>query len=166
MEQLNNGLKYLGYSIVFQEVPNEVSLAINISGCPYKCRGCHSEYLWEYKGRFVNDDLDTIISKNAFIITCVCFMGGDQNQNELKLHLKHIKDFYKLKTCLYTGLNNVKELNTLLKYLDYIKFGEYNEKLGGLDKITTNQKMFTVNNGYLEKDITSSFLHKYRDISK
>ena len=51
-----NKLKYLGYSIVFQEVPDEVTLAINISGCPHKCEGCHSKYLWEYDGHYVSDD--------------------------------------------------------------------------------------------------------------
>ena len=51
-------LKYNGYSIVMQEVPNEVSLAINISGCPHKCEGCHSKYLWEYDGEYLIDDIE------------------------------------------------------------------------------------------------------------
>ena len=58
-----NKLKYLGYSIVFQEVPNEVSLAVNISGCPHKCEGCHSKYLWEYDGNYISDDIDNLIKK-------------------------------------------------------------------------------------------------------
>ena len=40
-------LKYVNCDIVFQEVPNEVALAINISGCPCHCPGCHSPYLWQ-----------------------------------------------------------------------------------------------------------------------
>ena len=78
-----NKLKYLGYSIVFQEVPDEVTLAINISGCPHKCEGCHSKYLWEYEGNYISDDLVKLIEKYKGLITCVCFMGGDQNQKEL-----------------------------------------------------------------------------------
>ena len=36
-------LKYANFDIVFQEVPEEVTLAINISNCPNQCPGCHSK---------------------------------------------------------------------------------------------------------------------------
>ena len=38
-------LKYAGYDIVFQEIPDEVTLALNLSGCPNGCPGCHSPHL-------------------------------------------------------------------------------------------------------------------------
>lgn len=38
-------LKYVDTAIVFSEIPDEVTLAINISGCPNKCKNCHSQYL-------------------------------------------------------------------------------------------------------------------------
>jgi hypothetical protein len=34
-----NDLKYINYDIVFQEVPNEISLVFNISGWPPKKGG-------------------------------------------------------------------------------------------------------------------------------
>ena len=40
-------LKYVNTGVVFQEIPDEVTLAINISNCPCRCPGCHSHYLWE-----------------------------------------------------------------------------------------------------------------------
>ena len=83
-------LKYINYAIVFQEVPDEISLAINISGCRYRCRGCHSKHLWEYKGNYLLEDLEDIINSNEFI-TCVCFMGGDQNMKELEEALRICK---------------------------------------------------------------------------
>ena len=43
-------LKYTSYTVVFQEVPDEVSLAFEVSGCPFKCEGCHSPHLWEDVG--------------------------------------------------------------------------------------------------------------------
>ena len=43
-------LKYVNTDIVFQEIPDEVTLAVNISNCPCRCPGCHSEYLWEDVG--------------------------------------------------------------------------------------------------------------------
>ena len=38
-------LKYTTYDIVFQEFPDEVTLAVNLSLCPNGCPGCHSSYL-------------------------------------------------------------------------------------------------------------------------
>ena len=35
-------LKYAGYDIVFQEIPDEVTLAISLTNCPNRCPGCHS----------------------------------------------------------------------------------------------------------------------------
>ena len=132
-----NKLKYLGYSIVFQEVPNEVTLAINISGCPHRCEGCHSKYLWEYEGNYILDDLVGLIEKYKGLITCVCFMGGDQNFQELVQCFKIIKS-YGLKTCLYSGLDELSKHMTPGLF-DYIKLGHYDDKYGGLDKSTTNQ---------------------------
>ena len=140
-----NKLKYLGYSIVFQEVPDEATLTINISGCPHKCEGCHSKYLWEYEGNYISDDLDSLIEKYKGLITCVCFMGGDQNQTEL-LDLLKIVQKHKLKTALYTGLDSLSYLNIrILCNLNYCKVGHYDDKLGGLDKPTTNQRMLRWN---------------------
>ncbi len=34
-------LKYVNYDIVFQEFPDEVTLAINLSSCPNGSPGCH-----------------------------------------------------------------------------------------------------------------------------
>lgn len=134
-------LKYRGYSIVFQEVPDEISLAINISGCPYKCEGCHSRYLWEYKGRYLRDDLEAIISKYDGI-TCVCFMGGDQNPDELNSFIDYVHS-QGLKVCLYTGKDIVPDN---IYNLDYIKIGHYSKDFGGLDSPTTNQKFYRVKN--------------------
>ena len=142
---MSKNLKYLGYSIVFQEVPDEVTLAINISGCPHKCVGCHSKYLWEYKGNYISDDLDGLIDKYHGLITCVCFMGGDQNQSELADLLIRIQQ-YKLKTALYTGFDSLNCLNIrVLGNLDYCKIGHYDYSCGGLDNPNTNQQMLKWN---------------------
>ena len=55
-------LKYVNTGIVFQEIPDEVTLAINISNCPCHCPGCHSHYLWEDIGL----PLDTDAQNNDF----------------------------------------------------------------------------------------------------
>ena len=142
---MNKKLKYLGYSIVCQEVPDEVSLVINVSGCPHKCEGCHSKYLWEYAGHYVSDDLDKLLNKYHGLITCVCFMGGDQNQEELLELLMNVHR-HKLKTALYTGVDNLQDLSVrVLGNLDYCKIGHYDDSSGGLNNKHTNQKMFMWN---------------------
>lgn len=136
-----NKLKYLGYDVVFQEVPDEISLAFNISGCPHKCEGCHSQYLWEYKGQYLSDDFESILNKYAKLITCVCFMGGDQNSEELT-QMCNIAHKNGLKTALYTGCDSIDEIQqNLLNSLDYIKIGHYDKSCGGLDNKNTNQRM-------------------------
>lgn len=135
-------LKYLGYDVVFQEIPDEVTLAINISDCPYHCPDCHSKYLWEYKGNNISDDIDELLDTYKDYITCVCFMGGDQNEEELKELLKKVKSC-NLKTALYTGNDDALSLLPLYDdYLDYCKIGHFDINRGGLDKPTTNQVMW------------------------
>lgn len=144
-------LKYLNYSIVMQEVPNEVSLAINISGCPHRCEGCHSKELWEYIGAYLTDDMDELLEEYGDLISCVCFMGGDQNSKELEYCIDKVKE-KQLKTCLYTGTDNTNLIDkSIIQKLDYIKVGKYIEDLGGLDSKTTNQKMYDLKNN---KEIT------------
>ena len=38
-------IKYTDTQVTFREIPDEVTLCINISGCPNHCEGCHSLYL-------------------------------------------------------------------------------------------------------------------------
>ncbi len=156
-------LKYTHYNIVFQEVPNETTLVFNISGCPYKCEDCHSTYLWEYKGKFLLENINEILSNYKNFITCVCFMGGDQNSLELYNLLRICQEF-ELKTCLYTGkdFNSLEEIYALpyFNYLNFIKTGHYDKNLGGLNNPTTNQRFYKIEYGRLI-DITETFQKKY-----
>lgn len=154
-----NKLKYTHYDVVFQEVPNEISLVFNISGCPHQCEGCHSKYLWEYVGSYIRDDIKAILNKYKTMITCVCFMGGDQNTRELFEFIKIAKFDYGLKTCVYSGCDSIGEFNDSLCHLDYIKIGKYKSELGGLNNITTNQRFYKIVNNKLE-DLTHTFQEK------
>ncbi len=148
----NLPLKYLGYSIALQEVPNEISLVINVSGCPHKCEGCHSQYLWEYKGNYISEDFNNILNFYDGMITCVCFMGGEQNVDELESYLKYVKE-YGLKTCLYSGCDSIEEIATLLPYLDWIKVGRYEESLRTDNNIQYGIKLATSNQHIYKKGI-------------
>lgn len=141
-------LKYDNYSIVFQEVPGETTLAINTTGCPHICEGCHSSHLQKYYGNNLVDDFDEIMKEYAENITCVCFMGGEQYDTDMKLLLKKVSEEYKLKTCIYSGEDTFDLFNEkyadCYKYINYLKIGSYKKELGGLDSPKTNQIFFKV----------------------
>ena len=143
-------LKYIGYAIVFQEVYNETTLAFSISGCPYHCNGCHSQYLWEYEGDNLIENMKQIINKYDGYITCVCFMGGDQNMNEL-IEALQICSGIGLKTCVYSGSSDISKFKDALPYLDWLKLGKYEEGLKannhiehGVRLATSNQHMYRI----------------------
>lgn len=133
-------MKYAETEVVLQEVPDEITLAINISNCPYHCPGCHSPHLWEDIGtELTTQELSKLIDKNSGI-TCVAFMGGDiKDVKRLSLFV-HL--FYPcIKTAWYTGSSSLPiEYNDL----DYIKIGRYDYSLGPLSKPTTNQRLYKI----------------------
>lgn len=136
-------LKYTEAVIGFSEVPEEITLCINISGCPVHCKGCHSPYLWQDVGEELKPvTLFNLIAGNAGI-TCVSFMGGDASPEDVYILAKWIRENTNLKVCWYSGKPLRSDVN--LDYLDYIKTGPYISELGGLDCITTNQRFYKVN---------------------
>ncbi len=142
-------LKYVDYDIVFQEIPDEVSLAINLSNCPHHCKGCHSPQLQKDIGEPLNEKAVTqLLEKYGNCITCVCFMGGDSAPDEVCRLAEFIRFFTnnKTKTAWYSGC---KVLNTdkALHSFNYIKLGPYVEHLGPLNKKTTNQRLFKISQG-------------------
>ena len=152
-------LKFVDTLVSFQEVPDEISLCINISNCPCHCEGCHSPYLAEDIGTELTwNELEKLIMSNIGI-SCVCFMGGDSCPDyieQLALFIK-FQSWYPLKVAWYSGRSSIP--NDLdISLFDYIKVGPYIPKLGGLDKETTNQIMYKVDNGNLI-DITYRFKH-------
>ena len=70
-------LRYINTDIVSQEFPDEVTLAINISGCPCRCPGCHSQFLWaDRRNELTAEALSALIRETEDTITCVGFMGA------------------------------------------------------------------------------------------
>ena len=58
-------LKYVDTKVTFAEVPNEISLCINITGCKIGCKNCHSSYLAEDIGEELNSlSLKELINNN------------------------------------------------------------------------------------------------------
>ena len=81
-----SGLKFTIEQIVWQEVPGEVSLAFLFSGCPLRCKGCHSADTWkEGIGTELTEDyLKGRLKRYRGLITCVLFMGGEWQPEALQ----------------------------------------------------------------------------------
>ena len=154
-------IKYSNHDIVFQEFPDEVTLAINLSLCPNGCPGCHSAYVQGDVGEELTPER-LLGSIGDFIgeITCVGLMGGDNDPAEVD-HLMHVvKERYgeSLHTGWYSGRQQLPEgFNS--EAFDYVKVCTYVKALGPLNAATTNQRLYRVKNGEFE-DITSRFWKK------
>lgn len=151
-------LRYINTDIVFQEFPDEVTLAINVSGCPCRCPGCHSQFLWADRGEdLTTEALSTLILEMEDTITCVGFMGGDADAEEVDRLAEHIRCHHAgLKIGWYTGRTAISPLINQQRF-DYIKVGPYLRHLGGLDSPYTNQRMYRRCADGSFEDITSRF---------
>lgn len=141
-------LKFYNVEVVLQEVPDEISLCFNITGCPLRCEGCHSPFLLKREnGKDLTDEIFIkYLKMYKNMISCVIFMGGDWEQEDLITKLKIAKK-NNLKTCLYTGEEDVNF--NIKENLTFLKTGAWIQVLGGLDSLITNQKFIDVFSGEL-----------------
>lgn len=144
-------LKSLDPIVSLQEVPGEISIIFQITGCPHRCPGCHSAELWPENGaeltfsRFKNE-----LSRYEGYLTCVCFFGGEWEVATLTSFLIYARQ-NGYKTCLYSGATRVSD--ELYKNLNFLKLGPWVQALGGLDSKITNQVFYD-----LEKNMTLNHL--------
>nr|DAR02323.1 MAG TPA: anaerobic ribonucleoside-triphosphate reductase activating protein [Crassvirales sp.] len=147
-------LKYVETAVTFSEIPDEITLCINISNCPCHCKGCHSSYLAEDIGNPLNKTALSKLLENNKGVSCVSFMGGDNDPISITALASWVKTHTDLKVAWYSGrqeLNNTVEKQ--LKWFDYIKLGPYIEEYGPLNSKTTNQRLYEVKDNKLN-DIT------------
>ena len=141
-------LRYHDIQVVLQEVPGQISLCFSITGCPLRCEGCHSPFLWKNgSGEILTDELFAdLLNKYKSMISCVLFMGGEWEEAAL-IHKLQIARAYGLHTCLYTGLTEEKVPTAIKQELTWLKAGPWIEALGGLSEPTTNQRFIEVSTG-------------------
>lgn len=150
-------LKFVDYDIVFQEVPDEVTLAINLSQCPNDCEGCHSPFLKTDIGDELNEStLSDLLQRYADDVTCVGFMGGDRDLSSLVRLATFVKSQYELKVAWYTGREQLPQGVSFVAF-DYIKVGPYKREFGPLNKRTTNQRLYKMREGNIVEDVTHLF---------
>ncbi len=154
-------LKYVNTGVVFQEVPDEVTLAINLSNCPCHCPGCHSKYLWEDIGLPLDTAaIDSFVKKYGKDITCIAFMGGDSDPRSVNHLAQYIHEEHpQYKVAWYSGRLRVPAFVNKADF-DYLKVGPYIRHLGPLSKQTTNQRMYRKKSDNEFEDITYRFWKK------
>ena len=147
----------------FNDVPDFISestLSTDIwfSGCSLNCKGCQNEYLQTQRKGLYFDDIKNEIKKRSKTVDWLVLTGGDPLYDHFNIYytqqiIKYSKSIgYNI--FLYSG-HSYDAINKLLdkeiiKNIDYIKVGCYNEKFdrNKFDKkyffATVNQKI--VNN--------------------
>jgi hypothetical protein len=160
-------LKYVDTQVTFAEIPDEITLCINLSNCPCHCKDCHSDYLAGDIGEVLTiTRIEKLLEENKGV-TAICFMGGDNDPKLVNHYASLIKQSViavpsflndgldgpqiqlidytpnPIKVGWYSGRQELaKEIN--LWNFDYIKLGPYNEELGPLNSRTTNQRFYKV----------------------
>ncbi len=155
-------LKYVNTDVVFQEIPDEVTLAINISNCPCRCPGCHSSFLWGDHGEVLDAAaIETLLAEVDSDISCICFMGGDSAPQEVDRLAAYLRQAHgDKKVAWYTGRTLISPL-IHRQHFDYIKVGPYIAHLGALRSPTTNQRLFRLDHTrQTMDDITARFWTK------
>lgn len=144
-------IKYVDKSIVFEEIPDRVTLAFSISNCQNRCKGCHSPFLRKDVGDVLNEEVIlNDFDKDLKRCNCVLFLGeGNDIESLIKLN-DFIKERYKIETAIYSGRDSVEDY--FFEHFDFVKIGSYQADKGGLNRETTNQRLF-----YKKEDITYKF---------
>ena len=149
-------IKYLPglTDVVLEEIPDRVTLAVEITNCQGSCPGCHSPFLRQDIGEELTEAaLDKMIEDN-FGVNCLLFLGEGNDTGALLRLAAHLRRRWpEIETALYSGRNDVEE--ELKSVFDYVKVGPYIEALGPLNEKTPNQRLYRRG-----EDITPRFWRK------
>lgn len=152
-------LKFYNKQVVFQEVPNEISVSFSVAGCRLNCPGCSwkTAVLSMMEKELSDEYYCKVLKDYQGLASCVLFYGGEWESEDL-IHKLQIAKQMGYKTCLYTGLNLEKVKPEIVSELNYIKVGPYIASLGGLNSPTTNQRLINLDtnevlNHYMVKNV-------------
>lgn len=158
-------VKYLPdtVSVVFEEIPDKVTLMLEISQCQNNCVGCHSPWLRNDIGEPLTPTaLGELLVKNDGV-NCVLFSGegADHDYLAYMASIAHKYGDGKLEVGVYSGREDLgDDAKKYEKVFDYIKVGPYMEQYGPLNKETTNQRLYHIVRDDSETkwiDITNKF---------
>ena len=140
--------------IVLEEIPDRVSLAVEISNCRGNCIGCHSPFLKKDLGDELTPAAVDELLKSNFGVNCFLVLGEGNDPEALKGIASYVKSSRPgLELALYSGRESVED--ELFDLFDFVKVGPYIKEFGPLNEPTTNQRLY-----YHRADITSAFWRK------
>lgn len=161
----NYSYPVVSYGVSMQEIPDHIAFAINIGNCTQGCEGCHSKDVMGYGNPVKEVPLKKVIKKATKVhklgATACCIMGGTTNvgvtRKSLTALINALSPIFEDGVGLYSGSDNAIEdgidddgINYYYAHytpLTYLKIGSYKKDLGGLDKITTNQRYYVRKDG-------------------
>lgn len=150
-------------SVVIEEIPDRVTLAVDISNCQGNCIGCHSPFLKQDVGEELTEAvIDRLVAAN-FGVNCFLFLGEGNDLESLLRLARHVHE-KGLDVALYSGRKEVER--EIYFVFDYVKIGPYIAHFGPLNSPTTNQRLYKVEHTSRQKpyyrltDITSRFWRK------
>ena len=151
-------LRYHNFDIVFAEIPDETTLAVNLTGCPNRCPGCHSPHLQRDAGQRLDErELAALLDRYGQSVTCLCFMGGDAAPLEVARLAAWVRRMWPaLRVGWYSGRERLPE-GVAPEVFDYVKLGPWIERCGPLNAPTTNQRLYRVDRSGGMTDITARF---------
>jgi anaerobic ribonucleoside-triphosphate reductase activating protein len=139
-------------SVVMEEIPDRVSLAVDISNCRGNCIGCHSPFLKKDIGQELTPEvIDRLVADN-FGVNCFLFLGEGRDPEALLDLADHVRS-KGLLAAVYSGREEVEEV--FWDHFDYIKLGPYRPEYGPLNSPTTNQRLYRRSGEGEWEDITS-----------
>lgn len=141
-------------NVVLEEIPDRVTLAVEISNCQGNCKGCHSPFLKQDVGEELTHKVMASLIRANFGINCFLFLGEGNDRAALLDAAAYLREaFPQIETALYSGRVEVED--DIYEAFDYVKTGPYLEEFGPLNDKTTNQRLY-----YHRVDITSRFWRK------
>ncbi len=150
-------------SVVIEEIPDRVTLAVDISNCQGNCIGCHSPFLKTDVGEELTEEIiDRLVADN-YGVNCFLFLGEGNDQESLVRLADHVRGMG-LEVALYSGRKDVEK--ALYMTFDYVKIGPYMGHFGPLNSRTTNQRLYRVTHDpsnkpdYRLTDLTSRFWNR------
>ena len=141
-------------SVVLEEIPDRVSLAVDISNCRGNCVGCHSPFLKLDIGEELTPEIADALIADNFGVNCFLFLGEGRDPEALLALAAHLRSAHPaLELALYSGREEVE--SEIWDAFDYVKVGPYRPECGPLNERSTNQRLY-----YHREDITHRFWRK------
>ncbi len=130
-------------SVVMEEIPDKVTLAVDISNCTGLCEGCHSPFLRGDIGEeLTREAVESMLNAN-FGVNCFLFLGEGNDHSSLLDIASYIRTAHpSLALALYSGRENVED--DIWRLFDYVKVGPYRPSRGPLNERGTNQRIYRV----------------------